>query len=158
MHFAAASSMMTDDHRDFPRRKSSNKLFTSRVPTAMPTRNVATNSGSASRCQDLPDGLCCRRALAACDNQATIFTSTARPQENLRLFLERDCLRKHELHCGSRIDENVASGDSTRPHFRGLRSRRTSRLDAVGLYRNIASVHRNRRKCHTQWRRSATRP
>jgi hypothetical protein len=28
-------------------------------------------------------------------------------------FLKRDWLRKYELHCGSRSNEHVASGDST---------------------------------------------
>ena len=72
-------------------------------------------------------------------------------------FLKPCCLRKYELHCGSRSNENIASGDPTRPHLRGLRSRGTSRLHAVSLYRNITSVRRNRRKRNTKWH-GAARP
>src|SRR5215471_3490971 len=65
------------------------------------------------------------------------------------ITLKRDCLRKYELHCGSRSNEDVASSDSTRPHLSGLRSRRALRLHAGSLYRHIASVRPNRCKCNT---------
>ena len=72
--------------------------------------------------------------------------------------LKRDCLRKYELHCGSRGNENVAGSDSTRPRFGSLRSRGALRLNAGSLYRNSASVRLNRRKCNTKWRGSSPWP
>jgi len=82
----------------------------------------------------------------------------ALPQENYDYSLERDCSRKLELQYGSRGNENVADGDSTRPRSRGLRSRRALRLDVVGRYCNTTPLHRNRRKRYTKWRRTAPWP
>ena len=72
--------------------------------------------------------------------------------------LKGDRLRKYELHCGSRSNEDVAGSDSTRPHLSGLRSRRALRLYAASLYRHITSVRPNRRKRNTQWRGSSPWP
>ena len=74
------------------------------------------------------------------------------------IILKRDCLLKNELHCGSRSNEDVASGHCMRPHLCGLRSGRALRLHALGLYRNITSVHLNRRKCNAKWRGSSPWP
>ena len=73
-------------------------------------------------------------------------------------ILHGDCLRKYELHCGSRTDEDAASSDSTRPHLSRLRSRRALRLHAASLNRHITSVRLSRRKCNTQRRGSSARP
>jgi hypothetical protein len=55
--------------------------------------------------------------------------------------LQSDCLRKLELHLGSRANQQGTGGQSA-PRL----SRRASRLDTICFYRDIASVHRDRRK------------
>jgi len=74
------------------------------------------------------------------------------------IILNGDCLRKYELHCGSRSNEDAASSDSTRPHLSGLRGRRALRLHAASLNRYITSVRLNRRKCNTKRRGSSAWP
>ena len=151
---------MDDDHRDFAPRKSSNQLFTSLVPTAMQTRKMLQLTlGSAPPCRDLPPQFVLSKSLhASAEAKSQILQAAHGRKKICDYSLERDCLRKYELHCGSRINEHVAGGDVTRARFRGLRSRRASRVDAVGRYRNITSVHINRRKCNTKWRGSSPWP
>ena len=151
---------MDDDHRDFAPRKSSNQLFTSLVPTAMQTRKMLQLTLARHRpAETCHHSLCCRRSLhASAEAKSQILQAAHGRKKICDYSLERDCLRKYELHCGSRINEHVAGGDVTRARFRGLRSRRASRLDAVGRYRNITSVHINRRKCNTKWRGSSPWP
>ena len=54
-----------------------------------------------------------------------------------------------ELHFCSRVNHQCADGESM-PHLAGRR-RVAFRLDATRLYRNIPSVHRNRRQFYAEW-------
>src|SRR5438093_7080890 len=74
-----------------------------------------------------------------------IQDSTSRRANQL---LKSDGLYKLELHLGSRRDSQCAGGMSVLrlarcPH-------RAARFNAVGLYRDIASVHRNGREFYSE--------
>jgi len=59
-------------------------------------------------------------------------------------------LHKLELHLGSQGNYQFTRGMSKPPL--PPCPRWATRLEAVRLYRDIASVHRNRREFDTQWR------
>jgi len=60
------------------------------------------------------------------------------------MALKADCFRKLELHFGAWVNTQCASGMSI-PRL-SRRPGRASRLSAIRFYRDIAPVHRDRRK------------
>ena len=61
------------------------------------------------------------------------------PQKSCDGFLQRGCLRKLELHLGSRGNHQCAGGEAVPRLLR--RPLRASGLDAIRPYRDIAAVH-----------------
>ena len=121
-------------------------------------RMIAAILTAANRAVVQPRAWTCRQQFksqtsATCANPNRQFYKHRTATREFAIISKRDCLRKYELHCGSRSNEDVASTDPTRPHLGGLRSRRALRLYAVCLYRNVTSIHLERRKRNTKWGR-----